>query len=151
MPNVRRTLVRAGADLPIDADEGATLLEVIRKELGVRSASLGCRDGSCGACRVLVDGELVPSCRVRWNDVKDRATLETYEDLERDAAATRATEAFASERPTRCKLCVGALGVTAVALARAGESGDAEAIEGVLTNATCMCTGRGSWRRALKG
>lgn len=144
-----RTLHYAGADTPIDADAGATLLEVLRKQLGVRSASRGCDDGSCGACRVLVDGIVRNACAVTWSDVRDGATVEAYEQLASDPAAMRAVDAFASERPTRCRLCVGALGVTAVALARAGDAGDPEAIEAALTTATCMCTGRGSLRRAL--
>jgi aerobic-type carbon monoxide dehydrogenase small subunit (CoxS/CutS family) len=135
----------------VDGNQGSdrTLLEVLRGEHGVRSASRGCADGTCGACRVLVDGELVSSCLVRWRDVAPGARIETYEALADDPAAKRAVEAFAAERPTRCRLCVGALGVTAVSLARAGCAGRADAVDAALESATCMCTGRGSWRRAL--
>jgi carbon-monoxide dehydrogenase small subunit len=122
---------------------------VLRKELGVKSVSRACEDGSCGACRVILDGTLTASCGVRWGDVRDGARLETYETLATDPAAVRAVEAFESERPTRCRMCVGALGVTAVAIDRSAEARDA-AIENALRHATCMCTGRGSWRRALE-
>ena len=44
------------------------------------------------------------------------AKLETYETLEGDPAAARAVAAFAAERPTRCRMCVGALGVTVAAV-----------------------------------
>ena len=127
-----------------------TLLDVARRELGVRSASAPrCVDGKCGACRLLVDGELVNACAVLWENVRDGATIEAYETLADDEAATRAIDAFAEERPTRCRLCIGGLGVTAVSLARAGKQGDPDAIEAALITATCMCTGRGSLRRAL--
>ncbi len=114
----------------------------------MKSVSRACEDGSCGACRVLVDGALTASCGVRWGDVREGARLDTYETLASEPAAVRAVDAFERERPTRCRMCVGALGVTAVAIARSAEPREA-AIEGALRDATCMCTGRGSWRRAL--
>jgi nicotinate dehydrogenase subunit A len=143
-----RTIRVAGNDVAVDAEGERSLLDVLRGTLGVRSASRACQDGSCGACRVLVDGALVASCRVAWGDVKDGARVETYEELASDPAAERAVAAFADERPTRCRMCVGALGVTAVAIARSPKPRD-EAIDEALRDATCMCTGRGSWRRAL--
>ena len=144
-----RRLVRGGVSYPLSYAEDATLLEVLRGGLAVKSATHGCDDGSCGACRVLLDGQLVPSCRVAWRDVRDEAIVETYEDLADDPAAMRAVGAFEHERPTRCRLCVGALGVTAVALARSGRAGRTAAVEDLLADATCVCTGRGSLRRAL--
>ena len=144
-----RTLCRGATAFVVEAEAGRPLLDVLRSELGLRSASRGCQDGSCGACRVLVDGALVASCRLAWGEVRDGARLEIYEDLARDPAAARAVDAFAEERPSRCRMCVGALGVTAVAIAREGGKRGADAVEEALEGATCMCTGRGSWRRAL--
>lgn len=146
---VRDLCVKDGTPRAVSGAEGSSLLEVIRSELGVRSASRGCDDRSCGACRVLLNGAVVRACSVLWRDVVAGARLETYEDLEADPAAARATAAFEEERATRCRLCVGALGVTAVALARAGRSGDPESVQDALVDATCMCTGRASLRRAL--
>jgi aerobic-type carbon monoxide dehydrogenase small subunit (CoxS/CutS family) len=89
------------------------------------------------------------ACLVRWREVPDGARVETYEDVADDPAAVLAVGAFEAERSTRCKLCTGALGVTAVSLARAGKQGDPESIATALEGATCVCTGRGSLRRAL--
>ena len=143
------TITRGGSTHDLTCDEQASLLDVVRGRLGVRSASRGCEDGACGACRVLLNGAVVNACRVRWAEVPEGATIESFEDLAEDPAAARAVAAFAHERPTRCSLCVGGLGVTAVSLSRQGHSRDAVAVEEVLQTATCMCTGRGSWRRAL--
>ena len=146
---ITRTIHRGGVALELTSGEGDSLLDVARRAMGVRSASLGCQDGSCGACRLLVDGEVVNACKLAWRDVASRARVESYEDVADTPAAVRAIEAFHAERPTRCTLCVGALGVTAVALQRVGHAGDPEAVEALLRHATCMCTGRGSLRRAL--
>ena len=141
--------VEDGAPRRVSGAEEASLLDVVRSELGVRSASRGCDDRTCGACRLLLDGAVVRGCSVLWRDVPGGARLETYEDIQADAAAANAVAAFDAERTTRCRLCIGALGVTAVSLARAGKAGDPGAVETALLDATCMCTGRGSLRRAL--
>ena len=105
-----RTLRYGDSDVPVTAEETRPLLDVLRGELGVRSISRACQDGSCGACRVLLDGVLSASCRVPWGDVPEGARVETYEQLASDPDAARAVDAFADERPSRCRMCVGALG-----------------------------------------
>lgn len=117
----------------------------------MKSVIVGCADRGCGSCRVVLDGALVASCSVRLADVAEGATVLTASSFATTAAAQAAVAAFAVERPTRCQMCVGALGVTASVLARdlaSGANRDAR-VDELLRDATCMCTGRGSWRRAL--
>jgi aerobic-type carbon monoxide dehydrogenase small subunit (CoxS/CutS family) len=144
-----RTLLRNGKRYAIDLDEKTPFLEVVRGPLGIHSAARGCGNGLCGACRVLVEGEPCNTCMMTLGEVPDGARIEGYEDVASEPAADSAVRAFVTERATRCSLCVPSIGVTAVALARSGKSGDAEAIDAVLQTAACMCTGRGSLRRAL--
>ena len=119
MPSRGRCSIRRDVlAVALEAEADRTLLDVLKAKLGVRSASRACQDGSCGACRVILDGVLVSSCRISWGDVAEGARVETYEQLASDPDAARAVDAFAEERPSRCRMCVGALGVTAVALAR---------------------------------
>ncbi len=141
------TLVVNGAAFTVSGDE--LLLDVLRQQLGLKSASKSCSDGTCGACRVLVDGAATHSCTLHALSLREGAVVETYESLATDEAAVQAVEAFERERPTRCKLCVGALGVTAVSLTRIRSRGERTSIDEAIGEATCMCTGRGSWRRAL--
>jgi aerobic-type carbon monoxide dehydrogenase small subunit (CoxS/CutS family) len=82
-------------------------------------------------------------------DLPEKSTIQTYEDVATEPAVTRTVAAFEDERQTRCRLCVGALGVTAHHLEATGGMSD-ERIEAALQSATCMCTGRGSLRRALR-
>jgi aerobic-type carbon monoxide dehydrogenase small subunit (CoxS/CutS family) len=148
MDSVRRTLRYGETEVTVDSDGARPLLDVLRAEIGVRSASRACTDRSCGACRIILDGVMIASCDVRWGDVREGAVVETYEQLGSEPAAVRAVDAFALERPTRCRMCVGALGVTAVMVSRSTASRE-DAIEQGVKGATCLCTGRGSWRRAL--
>ena len=147
MKGVRRSLLCDGVAKTATADADVPLLEVARAELGMRRLIRGCDDGRCGACRALVDGVLVATCRVPWGTVAEGATIATAESLEGTPAVVRVLAAFESERPTRCRMCVGGLAVTAAALERQGAT--PEHLEALLEDATCSCTGRGSWRRAL--
>ncbi len=95
---------------------------------------------------------MVATCQVTLGDVRDGAALVTAGSLSETPPARAALRAFASERPTRCRMCVGGLAVTAWVLARDVASGAEPDVrrEELLADATCMCTGRGSWRRALE-
>ncbi len=148
---VTRTFLRNGTPHVATADEETPFLTIVRGALGIRSASRGCADGLCGACRVLVEGETCNACTVTVADIPEGARVLGYEDVATEPAVMAAVRAFVAERPTRCTLCIPAIGVTAAALARSGKAGDADAIETTLTTATCMCTGRGSLRRGLLG
>jgi aerobic-type carbon monoxide dehydrogenase small subunit (CoxS/CutS family) len=144
-----RTFLRNGSRHVVTADAKTSFLEVVRGELGIKTAGRGCANGLCGACRVLVEGEPVNTCTVTLGELPDGARVEGYEDLCTEPAVIVAVDAFTRERPTRCTLCVPALGVTSAALARHGQRGDPAAIDAALETAACMCTGRGSLRRAL--
>jgi aerobic-type carbon monoxide dehydrogenase small subunit (CoxS/CutS family) len=144
-----RTLLRNGVRVAVTAPDDTPLLAVVRGDLGIQSAARGCATMQCGSCRVLVEGEPVNACAVRLGDIADGARVEGYEDVEGHPAAVAAIAAFTAERATRCTLCVPSIGVTAVALARRALSGDHAAIDATLEGAACMCTGRGSLRRAL--
>ncbi len=133
----------------VEYEESASLLEVARNKLGLDSASRACRDVTCGACRMLVDGAAVNACALAFRDVQEGARVEGYEDIDDDPEAERAAHAFLEERPTRCHQCTAGLAVTAVSLARAGKARSEEAVEDAVATASCSCTGRGSWRRAL--
>jgi aerobic-type carbon monoxide dehydrogenase small subunit (CoxS/CutS family) len=145
-----RTLRRAGREVAFDAEDGASLLEVVRGPLGIASATRGCRNGLCGSCRVMVDGVLRNACTMTMADLEDGADVVGFEDIALEPAAVAAVSAFTVERPTRCTLCIPGLAVTAAALAREPAGLTPERIDKTLQTAACMCTGRGSLRRALE-
>src|SRR3954451_5831960 len=51
-----------GTDYPIPNDPRVSLLDLLRERLGMTGTKLGCNQGACGACTVLLDGERVLSC-----------------------------------------------------------------------------------------
>ena len=56
------TLSVNGMQYPVEVDGDATLLRVLRDDLGLTGTKTGCDDCECGACMVLVDGRPVNSC-----------------------------------------------------------------------------------------
>lgn len=139
-------VVRFGArECDLTAYEGELLVHTLRKHGGMASVLAWCTDGSCGACRVLIDGELVLSCKIAVGPALHGSRIDTRETLEGAPAVKRALAVFDQERPTRCRLCVGAVAVTAYWLLEHPSE-----MDHALSGLRCSCTGRGSLRRALR-
>ena len=60
-----------GEDISIEADEGDRLLDILRNVLNLSGTKCGCYMGNCGACSVLVNGEMVKSCLIPAFKIKD--------------------------------------------------------------------------------
>jgi isoquinoline 1-oxidoreductase len=131
------------AELP-----GSTpLLAAVRDRLGLTGAKLGCGEGECGACTVLLDGEPVRSCQRTVESVAGRS-ITTIEGL----AATTASairlhpvqRAFVEESAAQCGYCTSGMVLVAAALLdRDPRPGDA-AIDAALSSQICRC---GSYQR----
>ncbi len=149
---MRKALVVGKEAVTVEAEADASFLSLLREPLGRKSVVRGCANGECGACRVMVNGALFAACKLALRDIPDSATILTREDVDHEPDVVATVSAFEAERPTRCRLCVGGLAVTAHHLTRPDAPAlppMAEAIDNALTHATCMCTGRASLRRAL--
>ncbi|MBW3610226.1 MAG: molybdopterin-dependent oxidoreductase [Actinobacteria bacterium] len=127
-------------------DDGASLLEVLRDRLGVRSPKDGCSpQGQCGCCTVLVDGAprvacVTPSARVAGRRV---TTVEGLAEDER----RRWADAFVATGASQCGFCTPGIIVRLSGLAgRADRVEDDAAVERALAAHLCRCTG---WRTIL--
>jgi xanthine dehydrogenase small subunit len=129
-----------------DADHGATLLDVLRERLGVRSAKDGCSpQGQCGCCTVLVDGQPRVACVTPVRRVRGRSVT-TLDGM--DAGERRGWgEAFCATGASQCGFCTPGIVVRLSALAakHAGPE-DGAAVEQALLAHLCRCTG---WRTIL--
>ena len=124
-----------GRDVVV-ADDGASLLEVLRDRLGIRSPKDGCApQGQCGCCTVLVDGQARVACVTPARRVAGRTvtTLDGFAEDERRAWA----DAFTAAGGSQCGFCTPGIIVRLAALEAAG-GGD---VDTALLAHLCRCTG----------
>ena len=88
-------------DLPPDTP----LVSVLRQDLGLKGTRVGCNEGRCGACTVLVDGRPAQSCTTPLWSVADRAVT-TIEALSAEGQPGPIQRAFLQEQAAQCAYCI---------------------------------------------
>jgi nicotinate dehydrogenase subunit A len=104
-----------GARVALNVDETATLLDVLRSELGLTSPRFGCGAGECGTCAVLIDGEDRASCMVEIGNV-DGKRVTTVEGIGTRDAPHPIQTALLEKQAGQCGYCLSGLIVGAKAL-----------------------------------
>lgn len=112
------------------------LLTVLREDLALTGAKLGCGEGACGACAVLLDGMPVVSCLFPVGAAEGRSVT-TIEGLAREQSALR--DAFAAEDAVQCGFCTPGQVVSATALLAATPTPTREEIRTALAGNLCRC------------
>src|SRR6202165_3595906 len=127
-----------GRAVDVDAQESATLIDVLRHELGLRAARFGCGLEQCGACTVLVDGEPVQSCTRLVATVVGKSVT-TLEGLSRDGVLHPLQEAFLAEQAGQCGYCLAGILMAAKALLDRNPNPTRAEIATALDGNLCRC------------
>ncbi len=123
-----------------EVDDRQLLVYHLRESLGLTGTHVGCVIGECGACSVLVDGELVKSCLLLAVQA-DGCDVTTVEGLGEPDALTAVQSAFVEEYGLQCGYCTPGMVLAAHALlAERPDPTEAEVREALAGN-LCMCTG----------
>jgi aldehyde oxidoreductase len=123
-----------------EADPVARLSDVLRREAGLTGTKSGCDAGDCGACTVLVDGELACACLVPVAQAEGRS-ITTVEGLARSGTLARLQKAFLQHGAAQCGICTpGMLMAASSVLHRKKKPSRAE-VEEALGGVLCRCTG----------
>lgn len=145
-----RTVLRInGVEHETSAPRRATLLSVLREDLGLTGTRFGCGAGQCGACYVLADGRAVASCLMTL-DQASGVEITTVEGLANDGALTPVQEAFAEEDAMQCGYCTSGMIISATALLAQDPRPSDAAIRDALANNLCRCGVYGRAIRAVK-
>ena len=136
--NGREHRVRVEADTP--------LLYVLRNDLGLLGAKFGCGLEQCGSCKVLVDGEALPSCRAPVESFQGRA-ITTIEGLGTAERLHPLQQAFVDEEAAQCGYCIPGMIVGAAALLEHNPNPTDAEIRAALAIHLCRC---GAHARILK-
>lgn len=129
-----------GKETAYDGGAADRLLEVLRDTYDAKSVKCGCKEGECGACAVLIDGELINSCCVAMGAVEGRSvvTLEGYRETERFAVLNKA---FGEASAVQCGFCIPGMVLASEALlSKNPHPSESEIREGLSGN-LCRCTG----------
>jgi carbon-monoxide dehydrogenase small subunit len=117
-----------------------TLQSVLRNQLGATATKEGCRQGGCGSCTVLVDGEPMLSCLLPVEDVAGRrvTTLETITPAE---GLHPIQQAFIDHGAFQCGYCTPGMVMVAAALLDHVPAPTGDDIAEALAGNICRCTG----------
>lgn len=122
-----------------------TLLRVLREKLGLVGTKLGCENGDCGTCTVLVDGEAVKSCMLLAVETED-ASITTIEGLR----GTPLQKAFVEEAGFQCGFCTPGFILNARSLLLHHPNPSDEELRTWLSSNLCRCTGYEGIERSVK-
>jgi carbon-monoxide dehydrogenase small subunit len=134
-----------GVEHSIDAPPMSRLLDVLREELRLTGVKEGCGEGECGACSVLIDGELTNSCLVPLLQVEGASivTIEgvTIEGLAQGDKLTAVQQAFLENGGAQCGICTPGMILAAMALVKEHPEPTLSQIQEGLAGNLCRCTG----------
>ena len=129
-----------GRPAQVDRPARTPLLQVLREDLGLRGAKLGCGQGECGACSVVIDGVLMCSCItpiVRC----EGASITTVEGLSNSDDLHPIQQAFIDHGALQCGFCTPGMLMASYALLQVNPDPTENDVVNALTGNICRCTG----------
>jgi len=117
-----------------------TLARVLREQLGLTGTKIGCENGECGACTILLDGAPVNSCLVLAVEA-DGHTVETVEGLSKDGVLHPLQSAFIKHNAIQCGFCTPGMLMSSKALLERNPHPTEDDIRTALVGNLCRCTG----------
>jgi carbon-monoxide dehydrogenase small subunit len=125
-----------------------SLLEALRDELGLTGTKEGCSSGDCGACTVVLDGRIVPSCLVLAAEAQGRR-IETIEGVAQGGELHPLQRKFLEHAALQCGICTPGIIVAARALLEKHPDPTQEQVRYWLAGNLCRCTGYDKIVRAV--
>ena len=129
-------------------EPGATLLDVLRGPLGLTGSKEGCGSGDCGACTVVLDGEMVCSCLVLAAEAQDRQ-IATIEGMADGDGLHPLQQKFLEHAALQCGFCTPGFLVAAKALLERNPDPSESEVRYWLAGNLCRCTGYDKIVRAV--
>jgi carbon-monoxide dehydrogenase small subunit len=144
---VSTTINGDGVEYLCQAEE--TLLDVLRDRLGLTGTKEGCGTGDCGACSVILNGQLVCSCLVLGAEAEG-CSIETIEGMAHGDALHPLQTKFLEHAALQCGVCTPGFLMAAKALLDTTSNPTEEEIRFWLAGNLCRCTGYDKIVRAIQ-
>jgi len=129
-------------NIPI-VDGNDSLAKVLREQLGLTGTKVGCGQGQCGACNVILNGKLVRSCTFRIDKVNDGDSITTIEGIGTPQKMHPLQKAFVKHGVTQCGFCNPGFIISAKVLLDSNPSPTREEVREWFhkNRNACRCTG----------
>ena len=127
-----------GTKKSVDVDASVSLLSVLRDNLDLTGTKYGCGEGRCGACSVLVDGQLTRSCVTPVGRAAGKQ-ITTIEGLAKDGKLTPLQEAFIKADAMQCAYCTSGMIMAGSALLSKNARPSRDEIVSSMNRNVCRC------------
>ncbi|MEZ4588971.1 MAG: (2Fe-2S)-binding protein [Gemmatimonadales bacterium] len=134
---MRIDLTVNGGSRTLEVAVGATLLDLLRDQLGLTGAKRGCDRGECGACTVLLDGRPALSCLTLAVSI-DGSTVTTIEGVGAEEPHPLQT-AFVEHDALQCGFCTPGQIMAGIACLESGASDSDERVRAWMSGNLCRC------------
>ncbi|MCI1726155.1 MAG: molybdopterin-dependent oxidoreductase [Lachnospiraceae bacterium] len=140
---IKKNLIVNGQHISILVDGNDTLAHVIRSQLGLTGTKVGCRQGQCGICNVILNGKVTPSCIMKMNRVPDGSELLTIEGIGTPEHPHPLQLAWSKLGAAQCGFCTPGFIISAYSLLQKNPNPTREEVREQfrMTRNACRCTG----------
>jgi len=124
----------------VDVPPMKRVLDVLREDLRLTGTKEGCGEGECGACSIILDGEVINSCLVPVCQIEG-STILTVEGLAHDGRLDPIQQAFLECGGAQCGICTPGMLIAAHALLDSNAHPARDQIKEAIAGNLCRCTG----------
>jgi nicotinate dehydrogenase subunit A len=138
-----------GQSVSVPSDNGQTLLDLLRNTLQLKATRMGCGQGQCGACRVMLDGHAVAACETPLWAIEGKSVT-TVEGLGSRSAPHALQTAFIEEQAMQCGFCTSGILMSAAALLQGQPQPTRAQIVQAIDGHLCRCGAHNRVVRAIQ-
>ncbi len=121
-------------------DPSMRLVDFLRRDLGLVGAKIGCGEGTCGTCTVIMNGRAIRSCIIPVMKAEN-AVIETIEGLAKGEKLHPLQEEFINKGAVQCGFCTPGMIMSAKALLDKNNNPTSEEVRKAMRGNLCRCTG----------
>ena len=129
-----------GRQVELECDPTDRLTHVLREQLKITGTKVGCSAGDCGACTVILDGDVCCACLVGAGQVEG-SEITTVEGLINAGSLSGLQKAFLETGAVQCGICIPGMLVSVAALLSKNKNPTRQEIEHAIGGVLCRCTG----------
>ena len=134
------TMIVNGKQVTVQIESDELLVDVLRDRLGLTGTKIGCNEGECGACTVIMDGKAVLSCLIPAMRAQGRDII-TIEGLSDGDILHPLQQAFVDHGAVQCGYCTPGFVMSAKALLDDNPHPTQDEIKEAIAGNLCRCTG----------